>query len=1570
MSLRISGSKRLLAAATGLGVAVPPLLSALALPAAAAPGGGAVVISEVYGGGGNAGATYRNDFVELHNPTDAPLSVEDLSVQYRSSGGTGNGVTPLSGEVPAGGYYLVQEAQGNGGTTPLPGPDATGTQALSGSNGTVALVTGDDPVVLDAAAPTGGRLVDLVGYGSAEVHEGTDAAPALSSTTSASRDAQGTDTDDNAADLTAGEPAPVGTGGEQEPEPPAGPVEIADIQGTGSASPLAGREVTTRGVVTALYPGSLDGFYLQTGGTGAGADETEGASDAVFVYGGGDFEGGGLALGDSVEVTGTVAEFRGSTQVAVDDAGIAAVAPALDPVTPLAAAYPTTEADREAHEGELLAPTDELTVTNVFSTNRYAEIGLATGDRPLIQPTEVADAQGTEDEEVAADNAARAVTLDDGATTDFLPFGGGAIQDTPLPWLSKDNPIRVGASAELVAPVVLEQRFGTWRFQPQEQVTDEGRDVAAFEDTRPENLRPADVGGDLRLGTFNVLNYFDTTGSQFEDDGGSCTYYLDREDDPVTVNSCTPDGPRGAAELGDLRRQQQKIVTAINTMDADIVSLEEIENSVKLIGETDRDGALRTLVQALNEDAGTRRWAFVPSPDPADLPPVAEQDVIRTAFIYDPTAVSTVGAPEVLVGSAAFASAREPLAQAFKPAGTGRLDAFAVVVNHFKSKGSGTPDPDGQGNANDERVAQAEALAGFAKQFAVDRDTRKVFLTGDFNAYSQEDPMQVLYGEGFAQVESDTPGEYSYSFSGLSGSLDHVLASPAAEAMVTGADIWETNANESVAFQYSRRNYNVTPFFAPDVFAASDHNPEVVGLSTGPSRTTQVQLLATNDFHGRLQRNGSEAGAAVLAGAVKQLRSENPNTVFAAAGDLIGASTFESFIAQDKPTIDALNEAGLDVSAVGNHEFDRGYDDLVDRVMAPESEDNPFGGAAWEYIGANVKLLDGSDALPETWTQDFGAAEVGFVGAVTEDLPSLVSPSGIEQLRITDVVEATNQAAADLKADGADVVVLLVHEGAPGTDCSTFDDEPGSKWGSIVTGVSDDVDAIVSGHTHLAYDCSLPVAGWADREVTERPVVSAGQYGTNLNRLTFDIDSFTGELLDVDQSLVALAGAFPADGETAEIVADAVAEAEVLGAEELGDIEDTFSRAKLANGTTENRGGESTLGNLVAEIQRWATQEENRGGAQIAFMNPGGLRADLTGLVDEGTPRPVTYQQAATVQPFANTLVNQQMTGAQIEQALEEQWQPEGASRPFLKLGVSEGFTYTYDPDAPQGQHVREMRLDGEPIEPDASYSVTVNSFLASGGDSFAAFDEAGETGSPQDTGVTDLQAAVDYLEEYATDEPLAVDRSQRAVGVELPEGDTYAAGETVTLDLSSLSMTGNGDVTDDRVRVLLDGAEVGTAPVTTERQAALPGFDEAGRASIEVTLPAGTPAGVAELVVVGDDTGTEVVVPVQVAGGGGGEPATPTIVVDRDPQRVVRGETNTELTIAVSAPGVVPTGDVRVRVLSRDPQRLTLDGTGVATTRIGTFGRTGRKEVRVVYLGDDDVERAAVTYGFRVRRG
>lgn len=766
-----------------------------------------------------------------------------------------------------------------------------------------------------------------------------------------------------------------------------------------------------------------------------------------------------------------------------------------------------------------------------------------------------------------------------------------------------------------------------------------------------------------------------------------------------------------------------------------------------------------------------------------------------------------------------------------------------------------------------------------------------------------------------------------------------------------------------------------------------------IGVITAPAAhaaPTVVQILGTNDFHGRILDNttNGEAGAAVLSGAVKQLRAENPNTVFAAAGDLIGASTFESFIQSDKPTIDALNAAGLDVSAVGNHELDQGYDDLVDRVMAPyDAEDNPYGGASWQYIAANLKVrATGDPAVPATWIKEFGDVEVGFVGAVTEDLPTLVSPAGIADIQVTGIVESVNTEAANLVAAGADLVVMLVHEGSPTTSCDQGA-APGTRWGAIVSGISPNVDAIVSGHTHLAYNCSYPVQSWIDqgRPVTLRPVVSAGQYGMNLNQLLFTVDGATGVVSAMSQNVLPLEdGAFkpryPADPAVASIVKDAADEADVLGAEELGTIGGAFNRAQALNaagGRIENRGGESTLGNLVAEVQRWATEKPESGSAQIAFMNPGGLRADMVGTDpgDGSYPRTLTYKQAAGVQPFANTLVNLTLTGAQIKTVLEQQWQRDGLNavptRPFLRLGVSDGFTYTYSQklvtdrqldnpatpavdesltpyEAPKGT-ITGMWLNGAPIDLTKTYSVTVNSFLAAGGDNFR---ELANGADKRDTGKIDLSAMVDYMDAFGASSALPVDSAQHAVEATFPAAApaTYEPGGTVAFAVKSWAMSTVADAKDTAIDVSLNGQKLGSFPVDNTLGTAL--YDDYGTAAVSVKLPAKLANGTAQLVLTGATTGTTATVPVTVF-----QKATSTTIAW--PNKIIAKKgTPIGYTVLVTAKGVIPTGVVTVFDGKKAIATATLTAAhrGVVTITLPGLAR-GLHTLSASYAGDAKVK-------------
>lgn len=605
------------------------------------------------------------------------------------------------------------------------------------------------------------------------------------------------------------------------------------------------------------------------------------------------------------------------------------------------------------------------------------------------------------------------------------------------------------------------------------------------------------------------------------------------------------------------------------------------------------------------------------------------------------------------------------------------------------------------------------------------------------------------------------------------------------------------------------------------------------------ARSVDINLVTINDFHGRIEQSGTAAGIARLGSAVDAFRADNPNTVFAAAGDLIGASTFTSFIQQDVPTIDALNAAGLDVSAVGNHEFDQGFADLTDRVM-------PL--ADWEYLGANIHDAEtGDPALPEYWLQKFQGVTIGFVGAVTDELPSLVSPAGIEDITVEAPVDAANR-VADQLSDGkknngeADIVILLVHEGAASTNIADAVD-PASRFGKIVLGANDNIDAIVSGHTHLPYDHVITSADSPAFDHAPMPVISSGQYGERFSNMEISYDRATKTITKMDNTLYTMATAFDAAGnvtawlyepdpEIVPIVTAATAEADRLGNVVIGQAEGALNRAQrpgTVNGQpaqVENRGGESTLGNFVADVQLWSLNEDDQDrGVQITFMNPGGLRADINA-------GDTTYREAANVQSFANTLVTLDLTGDQIRRILEEQWQPAGASRPFLKLGVNKALMYTYDPTAAQGSHITEIFLNGVALDPDTTYKVGANSFLASGGDNFVTFREGT---NKADTGKIDLEAMVDYFETFGGATP---DYAQRAVGVDV----VSVAGGQATVNLSSLDFS----TTEPKAGTVTVALEDGTvlANATVDPSYPTPNtFDEIGRATVTFPVPAGATA-------------------------------------------------------------------------------------------------------------------------------
>ncbi|WP_439689036.1 5'-nucleotidase C-terminal domain-containing protein [Curtobacterium sp. SP.BCp] len=609
--------------------------------------------------------------------------------------------------------------------------------------------------------------------------------------------------------------------------------------------------------------------------------------------------------------------------------------------------------------------------------------------------------------------------------------------------------------------------------------------------------------------------------------------------------------------------------------------------------------------------------------------------------------------------------------------------------------------------------------------------------------------------------------------------------------------------------------------------------PSVASAAEGD---TTIDLYNVNDFHGRIAqsisqtngvptpRDGDAAGAATLAGALEQLRGDGTTSAFVSSGDNIGGSTFESFIQDDQPTIDVLNQMDLSVSAIGNHELDKGQDDLRDRVIGGQGEG--VRAAQWDYVSANIlDSATGKPAFQPYSIQEISGERVGFIGATVDLIgQGLVAPDGIEGLEMGDITTEVNKVAAQLTDgdpanDEADVLVLLVHDGAESSTPVTPTSD--TDFSRAVYGVTPKVSAILSAHTHQTYAYSVVPTGGT----VARPVIQTGSYGFNLGHVRLTVAADGTVTPAAPENLRLVDGTYTPDPAVQATVDAAVAEADRLGAVELGTVDRDLKRAVQTDGS-ENRGGESTLGNFVAEVQRSQTQRQ---GSQIAFMNPGGLRADVASGA-------VTYKEAAVVQPFANTLVVLDLTGDQIRQALEQQWQPTSASRPFLKLGASEGFAYTYDPEAAAGSRITSMTLDGDPVEATRAYKVTVNSFLATGGDNFGAFKDAA---AKQDSGMVDLEAQVQYFRANPTVE---VQQDQRAVGVRTnePEGG-FQPGDEVRIDLSSLTFSNATDQAGE-VAVSADGEELDRATIDTS---VVDTTDEQGRATLEFTVPGGE-AGVA----------------------------------------------------------------------------------------------------------------------------
>ncbi|TQM43559.1 bifunctional metallophosphatase/5'-nucleotidase [Pseudonocardia cypriaca] len=513
-----------------------------------------------------------------------------------------------------------------------------------------------------------------------------------------------------------------------------------------------------------------------------------------------------------------------------------------------------------------------------------------------------------------------------------------------------------------------------------------------------------------------------------------------------------------------------------------------------------------------------------------------------------------------------------------------------------------------------------------------------------------------------------------------------------------------------------------------------------------------VQLLALNDFHGNLEPpSGSSGkidevdagGAEYLATQLRLLAEQvqRPDTITVAAGDLIGASPLLSAAFHDEPAIEALGLAGLDLASVGNHEFDEGSDELLriqnggchpqDGCADPA---RPYAGADFQYLSANAFVTaTGEPLLPPYAIREVQGVRIGFIGMTLEGTPDIVTQSGIEGLAFRDEVETANRYAAELQEQGVQAIVVLLHEGGTQAgggginDCTNLT----GPAVDIVGGFSDAIDVVVSGHTHQAYNCVLD----------GRVVTSASSFGRLVTDIDMRIDPSSGDVVEARARNVVVGRDVAPDAAQKDLIGHYRALLGPVAAEEVGETSAPITREAAPS-------GETPLGNLIADAQLAATDDEQ--GAVAAFMNPGGVRADL----DAG---PVTYEEAFTVQPFGNYITTLDLTGAQLDCLLEQQFVTERVLQPSatVRYVVRQAGTPGTGADPCAGTKVDGITIGGAPVDPAATYRITMNSFIAGGGDGFSVATQ----GANDFVGGADVDALTAYLGANRPVGPPATDR-------------------------------------------------------------------------------------------------------------------------------------------------------------------------------------------------------------------
>lgn len=774
---------------------------ALVLASLSAPASADLIISEYIEGSSN------NKAIELYNNADTELSLEGYTLGLYSNGSSsvGNSID-LSGTLAANTTYIISNPSADAAILDI----ADKTSTVTYYNGDDALVLTKDGVVVDSFGQVG---VDPGSFWSDDtVQTQNKTLRRKNSITTGRTDSTATfnpsdEWEQFDIDTFDGLGSHAGDGGTAPaPDPEPEPLEplvcgadktlISAVQGAGEASPLVDTLVEIEGIVTADFQGEdgLDGFFVTS--LAADVDNDPMTSEGLFVY----FTDTDVNVGDHVRVQGTVDEYYDSTQLAdvtqIAVCGTDEVASATSISLPL-----ESQADLEAYEGMLVSLDQTLVVTNNYGLGRYGEVELAT--ERLYQGTQVA-LPGDAANAVEAANLTKKILLDDGSTAQNSDPSA-----YPAPGLSAENTLRTGDTVNAVTGVVT-YSFSTYRIHP--TVTPQFIATNAREDA-PEQSEEAD----LRIASFNVLNYFNGDGQG----GGFPT-------------------SRGADSEEEFVRQEAKLVSAISAMQADVVGLMEIENDG--FGEF---SAIASLVNALNDADSANNYAFV------DFN-VAQigTDEITTALIYRADKVEEVGTAAITTDYPFDYSNRAPIAQSFKSLSTDEV--FTVSVAHLKSKGSCGDDNnddlgDGQGCWNEIRTEAADAFTDWLDNKPTGVDDEDIILVGDMNAYAMEDPIRKFDEKGYKNVVAELDGDtlsYSYSFSGRAGSLDHALATESLLSKVVAANDWHINADEPIVLDYNlefKSEGHQSTLYAEGPYRASDHDPVIVDIKSEVVLTPEEQ---------------------------------------------------------------------------------------------------------------------------------------------------------------------------------------------------------------------------------------------------------------------------------------------------------------------------------------------------------------------------------------------------------------------------------------------------------------------------------------------------------------------------------------------------------------------------------------------------------------------------------------------------------------------------------------------------------------------------------------------------------